>query len=149
LRPSDYEILRRCTNTVVVVSLEGDRDLTDLRRGSGVFEKAMSSLDKLNDAGILTGIAVTIGSANVEYWSQPKNIDALIAHSGPLAMFIEQIPTGGCEDGAVLTEEERARFRQVVVEYRDRLTGGAYIIHSPGDEETLGAAYPRGADSCT
>jgi MoaA/NifB/PqqE/SkfB family radical SAM enzyme len=144
LRPSDYEILRRCTNTVVVVSLEGDRDLTDLRRGSGVFEKAMSSLDKLNDAGILTGIAVTIGSANVEYWSQPKNIDALIAHSGPLAMFIEQIPTGGCEDGAVLTEEERARFRQVVVEYRNRLTGGAYIIHSPGDEETLGCCVSAG-----
>jgi MoaA/NifB/PqqE/SkfB family radical SAM enzyme len=144
LRSSDYEILKRCTNTVVVVSLEGDRDLTDLRRGSGVFEKAMNSLDQLRDAGILTGIAVTIGSANVEYWSQPKNIDALIAHSGPLAMFIEQIPTGGCENGAVLTEEERARFRQVVVEYRDRLTGGAYIIHSPGDEETLGGCVSAG-----
>ncbi|MGB8031190.1 MAG: radical SAM protein [Terracidiphilus sp.] len=144
LRPSDYEILRRCTNTVVVVSLEGDRDLTDLRRGNGVFEKAMGSLDKLREAGILTGIAVTIGSANVEYWSQPENIDALIAHSGPLAMFIEQIPTGGYENGAVLTEKERARFRQVVVEYRGRLTGGAYIIHSPGDEETLGGCVSAG-----
>jgi MoaA/NifB/PqqE/SkfB family radical SAM enzyme len=144
LRPSDYEILSRSTNTVVVVSLEGDRDLTDLRRGSGVFEKAMGSLDRLREAGILTGIAVTIGSANVEYWSQPKNIDALIAHSGPLAMFIEQIPTGGCENGAVLTDEQRVRFRQVVVEYRDRQTGGAYIIHSPGDEETLGGCVSAG-----
>jgi MoaA/NifB/PqqE/SkfB family radical SAM enzyme len=144
LRPADYEVLKRCTNTVVVVSLEGDRDLTDSRRGSGVFEKAMGSLDQLNDAGILTGIAVTIGSANVEYWSQPKNIDALIAHSGPLAMFIEQIPTVGCDNGAVLTEEQRARFRQVVVEYRDRMTGGAYIIHSPGDEEALGGCVSAG-----
>ena len=135
LRPSDYEILKRSTNTVVVVSLEGDRELTDLRRGSGVFEKAMGSLDRLREAGILTGIAVTIGSANVEYWSQPENIDGLIAHSGPLAMFIEQIPTSGCENGAVLTDEQRVRFRKVVVEYRDRQTGGAYIIHSPGDEE--------------
>jgi len=32
LQPSDYQILRNCSNTVVVVSLEGDRDLTDLRR---------------------------------------------------------------------------------------------------------------------
>ena len=129
LRPGDYEILSRSTNTVVVVSLEGDRDLTDLRRGRGVFEKAMGSLDRLRKAGILTGIAVTIGSANVEYWSQPKNIDALIAHSGPLAMFIEQIPTGGCENGAVLTDEQRVRFRQVVVEYRDRHDGRR--IHHP------------------
>ena len=144
LRPSDYEILSRSTNTVVVVSLEGDRNLTDLRRGSGVFEKAMGSLDRLREAGILTGIAVTIGSANVEYWSQTENIDALIAHSGPLAMFIEQIPTGGCENGAVLTDEQRVRFRQVVVEYRDRITGGAYITHSPGDEETLGGCVSAG-----
>ncbi len=144
LRPSDYEILSRSTNTVVVVSLEGDRNLTDLRRGRGVFENAMGSLDRLREAGILTGIAVTIGSANVEYWSQPENIDALIAHSGPLAMFIEQIPTSGCENGAALTDEQRVRFRQVVVEYRDRQTGGAYIIHSPGDEETLGGCVSAG-----
>jgi MoaA/NifB/PqqE/SkfB family radical SAM enzyme len=144
LRPSDYEILKRSTNTVVVVSLEGDRDLTEQRRGNGVFEKAMGSLDRLREAGILTGIAVTIGSANVAYWSQPENIDALIAHSGPLAMFIEQIPAAGCENGAVLTDEQRTRFRQVVVEYRDRQTGGAYIIHSPGDEETLGGCVSAG-----
>ena len=144
LRPSDYEILGRSTNTVVVVSLEGDRDLTDQRRGNGVFEKAMGSLDRLRGAGILTGIAVTISSANVAYWSQPENIDALIAHSGPLAMFIEQIPTAGCENGSVLTDEQRTCFRQVVVEYRDRMTGGAYIIHSPGDEEALGGCVSAG-----
>jgi MoaA/NifB/PqqE/SkfB family radical SAM enzyme len=59
-------------------------------------------------------------------------------------MFIEQIPTGGCENGAVLNEEQRLRFRQTVVEYRDRSTGGAYIIHSPGDEEALGGCVSAG-----
>ncbi len=34
LRAADYEVLKQCTNTVVVVSLEGDRDLKDMRRGS-------------------------------------------------------------------------------------------------------------------
>jgi MoaA/NifB/PqqE/SkfB family radical SAM enzyme len=32
----------------------------------------------------------------------------------------------------------------VVVEYRDRMTGGAYIIHSPGDEEALGGCVSAG-----
>jgi len=149
LKPSDYQILRNCSNTVVVVSLEGDRDLTDLRRGRGVFEKALGTLDRLREAGVLTGIAVTVGSANIEYWSEPRNIDALIAHSGPLAMFIEQIPTGqvptgSCESAALLTPEQRKRFRETVVQYRDRSTGGAYIIHSPGDEETLGGCVSAG-----
>jgi MoaA/NifB/PqqE/SkfB family radical SAM enzyme len=144
LQPGDYQILKNCSNTVVVVSLEGDRDLTDLRRGRGVFEKALGSLDRLREAGVLTGLAVTVGSANVEYWSDPRNIDALIARSGPLAMFIEQIPTGGCESGSLLTAAQRSRFRETVVEYRERATGGAYIIHSPGDEETLGGCVSAG-----
>jgi MoaA/NifB/PqqE/SkfB family radical SAM enzyme len=149
LKASDYEILKNCSNTVIVVSLEGDQNLTDLRRGSGVFEKALATLDRLKRAGVLTGIAVTVGPANIEYWSEPANIDELIAHSGPLAMFIEQIPTGqvptgSCESGALLTEEQRTRFRKTVVEYRNRATGGAFIIHSPGDEETLGGCVSAG-----
>jgi MoaA/NifB/PqqE/SkfB family radical SAM enzyme len=144
LTPRDYEILKNCSNTVVVVSIEGDRGMTDLRRGSGVYEKALGSLDRLRDAGVLTGIAVTVGSENIEYWSEPRNIDALIAHSGPLAMFIEQIPASGCENGTPLTAEQRIRFRETVVAYRDRASGGAYIIHSPGDEETLGGCVSAG-----
>jgi MoaA/NifB/PqqE/SkfB family radical SAM enzyme len=144
LKPGDYQILKNCSNTVIVVSLEGDRDLTDLRRGRGVYEKALGSLDRLREAGVLTGIAVTVGSANIEYWSDPRNIDALIAHTGPLAMFIEQIPASGCENGSLLTDEQRTRFRKVVVEYRDRATNGAFIIHSPGDEETLGGCVSAG-----
>jgi MoaA/NifB/PqqE/SkfB family radical SAM enzyme len=141
---ADYDVLKACTNTVVVVSLEGDRDLTDLRRGRGVYEKALGTLDRLRSEGVLTGIAVTIGSANIGYWTDPRHIDELIAHSGPLAMFIEEIPAAGCDSGTAMTDEQRRSFRKTVVEYRDRMTGGAFIIHSPGDEETLGGCVSAG-----
>lgn len=144
LTPADFDILRKCSNTVVVVSLEGNRDLTDIRRGRGVYDKALATLDHLRDAGVLTGLSVTISSENIGYWTDPHHIDELTAHSGPLAMFIEQIPTAGCESGTALSEEQRRRFRQTVVEYRDRMTGGAFIIHSPGDEETLGGCVSAG-----
>jgi len=144
LQSSDDQILKNCPNTVVVVSLEGDQELTDQRRGSGVYQRALGTLDQLREAGVLTGIAVTVGSANINYWSDPLNIDALIAHTGPLAMFLEQIPASGCENGAPLTDQQRIRFRQTVVEYRDRATNGAFIIHSPGDEETLGGCVSAG-----
>jgi MoaA/NifB/PqqE/SkfB family radical SAM enzyme len=129
---------------VIVVSLEGNRELTDLRRGRGVYEKALGALDRLRDAGVLTGLAVTVGSANIAYWSEPRHIDELIAHSGPLAMFIEEIPASGCESGTPLTAEERMRFRETVVQYRERASGGAFIIHSPGDEEFLGGCVSAG-----
>jgi MoaA/NifB/PqqE/SkfB family radical SAM enzyme len=144
LKASDYQVLRNCSNTAVVVSIEGDRDLTDLRRGRGVFEKALGSLDRLRNAGVLTGISVTVGRANIEYWSQPENIDGLLKHSGPLAFFIEEIPTGNDKSEALLTPEQRSRFRETIVRYRNRATGGAYIIQSPDDEEELGGCVSAG-----
>jgi MoaA/NifB/PqqE/SkfB family radical SAM enzyme len=144
IRAEDEAALQRCANVVVVVSLEGDRALTDLRRGSGVYDRALATLDRLRELGILTGLAVTINADNVEYWSQTAHIDALIAHSGPLAMFIEQIPAAGCENGAEMNAGQRARFRETVVAYRERMSGGAFIIHSPGDEEALGGCVSAG-----
>jgi MoaA/NifB/PqqE/SkfB family radical SAM enzyme len=44
----------------------------------------------------------------------------------------------------LLTAEQRSRFRETVVQYRDRASGGAFIIHSPGDEEALGGCVSAG-----
>jgi MoaA/NifB/PqqE/SkfB family radical SAM enzyme len=145
LRDADFQALRHCHNTAVVVSLEGDRTLTDRRRGAGVFERAMHSLDRLRDSGVLTGIAVTVGAANVDYWTDEGNIDALMErHTGPLAFFIEEIPAGECAAAAPMTAEQRVRFRATVLAYRSRRKGGAYIIHSPADEEALGGCVSAG-----
>lgn len=144
LRDRDFQALRRCHNAAIVVSLEGDQVITDKRRGSGVYERALRSLDRLRAEGVLTGLAVTVGAANVDYWSDPRHIDALIAHSGPLAFFIEQIPAGECAAGTGMTAEQRAHFRATVLEVRNRKTGPAYIIHSPADEEALGGCVSAG-----
>jgi MoaA/NifB/PqqE/SkfB family radical SAM enzyme len=148
LRPEDCAALQKLSNVVVMVSLEGDRALTDLRRGSGVFDRALACLDRLQHAGVLTGIAVTIEPRNVDYWLQPAHIDALIAHCGPLAMFIEEIPAAqnasGCNSHQQLTVGQQRRFRQTVLDYRERQTGGAFIIHSPADEEALGGCVSAG-----
>jgi hypothetical protein len=40
LTASTYERLKHSTNIVVVVSIEGGKDLTDARRGQGVYSQA-------------------------------------------------------------------------------------------------------------
>lgn len=144
IEDSDIQVLRNCRNTVVVVSLEGDRGLTDQRRGTGVFESAQRSLNRLRAAGVLTGLSVTIGPANIDYWSQERNIDEFMARSGPLAFLIEQIPAGESELSLAMTAEQRSRLRETVLRYRNRETGAAYIIHSPYDEEALGGCVAAG-----
>ncbi|MGA3343530.1 MAG: radical SAM/SPASM domain-containing protein [Terracidiphilus sp.] len=144
LRDRDYETLKSCRNTAVVVSLEGDRELTDERRGSGVYESALRSLDRLRKAGVLTGLSVTVAAANIDYWTDEKKIDALMARSGPLAFFIEQIPTGEGDGIVAIPEEKRSRFRETVLRVRSRETGAAYLVHSPADEEFFGGCVSAG-----
>ena len=144
LRDRDYETLKSCRNTAVVVSLEGDRELTDVRRGSGVYQSALRTLDRLRSAGVLTGLSVTIGAANIDYWTDEKEIDAMMARSGPLAFFIEQIPTGEGDGIVAIPEEKRSRFRETVLRYRSRETGAAYLVHSPADEEFFGGCVSAG-----
>jgi MoaA/NifB/PqqE/SkfB family radical SAM enzyme len=144
IEDGDFQALKRCRNTAVVVSVEGDRELNDERRGSGVYQRALQTLDRLKAAGVLTGLSVTISPANIDYWSQEQNIDVLLARSGPLAFFIEQIPTGESAGSAAIPAEQRARLRATVLRVRNRATGAAYLIQSPDDEEFFGGCVSAG-----
>jgi MoaA/NifB/PqqE/SkfB family radical SAM enzyme len=144
LRDRDYDTLNGCRNTAVVVSLEGDRELTDERRGSGVYERALRTLDRLRAAGVLTGLSITVGAANIDYWTDEKRIDAMMARSGPLAFFIEQIPTGEGDGIVAIPDDKRLRFRETVLRVRSRETGAAYLVHSPADEEFFGGCVSAG-----
>jgi MoaA/NifB/PqqE/SkfB family radical SAM enzyme len=171
LTEEHYRQLKKTRNMVVIVSVEGGPDITDARRGRGVFGKALSTIDRLNSIGVLTGISVTITRLNYEYWMEEEHIDSFIAKDVRIASFIEYIPltpvsgpssegtspfctsipesvenTNGWNNGndlaLMLTPEERERFRERVLEFRSRKP--IYLIHSPGDEEKFGGCVSAG-----
>jgi len=49
-----------CRNIIPVVSIEGDKNQTDNRRGEGVFERISLSLDLLKKRNIFYGISITV-----------------------------------------------------------------------------------------
>ncbi len=156
IKESDFKRLKRLSNTVIIVSIEGDNELTDSRRGDGVYRKSMTALTKLTNLGVLTGVSVTITRMNFRYWMDPSNIDELINQGVRIGTFIEYIPTTPgteihdlCNESAsendhalMLTTREREEFRARMLEYRD--TKQIYIVHSPGDEEYFGGCVSAG-----
>ncbi|UCE75240.1 MAG: radical SAM protein [Methanomassiliicoccales archaeon] len=174
LNKEHYNRLKHLSNTAIIVSIEGGKELTDARRGQGVYEKAMGTVKQLNKRGILTGVSVTITRLNFSYWMNPHNIDNLIKQGTRLGVFIEYIPLAYdpmAEPGnlnqpvaycpgisepdsnnnewtekndmfLLLAREERARFRNQMLEYRDKKP--IYIVHSPGDEEYFGGCVSAG-----
>jgi MoaA/NifB/PqqE/SkfB family radical SAM enzyme len=151
----DFEWLKCLSNTAVIVSIEGDREATDLRRGQGVYRKALGSLRRLSEIGTPNGISATITRLNWRHWMKPECIDRLIAQEVRAVVFIEYIPVMSSlgiglidsnnyrnkwkennDEVLMLTKEERTLFRAQILRYRTTKT--LYLIHSPGDEELFG-----------
>lgn len=142
LNENIFKCLRQISNTAVIVSIEGSPEMTDSRRGVGVYKKGSYSLYRLSKLGNFTGISVTITRSNFKYWMNQKSLDHFINQGIRLAVFIEHIPITPNEQYLMLTPEERLKFRSFVLHYR--AAKPIYIIHSPGDEEYFGGCVSAG-----
>jgi MoaA/NifB/PqqE/SkfB family radical SAM enzyme len=141
IRDVNYEQMKHLSNIAVVLSIEGDASMTDGRRGSGVHERVLGTLQRLNTMKIMTGISVTITKENHAYWIAPEHIDGLIKDGIRLAFFMEFIPSNP-EHPLMLSETQRAGFREKILEYRR--TKRLILVHSPGDEELMGGCMSAG-----
>lgn len=174
LSKADFKRLKHLTNLAIIVSVEGGPELTNSRRGEGVYKKAINTLTRLNKIGLLTGISVTITRINFRYWMDIKHIDDLIAHGARFGVFIEYIPlTPGLEpevevppqpgttsndipenlDSIIKWDTKNDHLLMLTPEERAdfraqilnyRATKPIYIVHSPGDEEYFGGCVSAG-----
>ncbi len=171
---ADFKRLKHLTNLAIIVSVEGGPELTNSRRGKGVYEKAMNTLTRLNKMGMLTGISATITRINYKYWMDPKLIDNLISQGVRFGVFIEYIPlTPGIEPDSetpspsIVTIRDKSESGEETInwdtkndhllmltpeeraEFRAQMlnyreTKPIYIVHSPGDEEYFGGCVSAG-----
>jgi MoaA/NifB/PqqE/SkfB family radical SAM enzyme len=92
IKADKIKALKKLSNVGIIVSLEGGSELTDARRGSGVYKKAIETLRRLIELGVVTGICVTLTRINQNYWLEPRHIDELIKLGIRIGVFIEYIP---------------------------------------------------------
>ena len=148
----DHEVLRSTKNLAVIVSVEGNEETTDARRGRGVHRQALETLTRLKSSGVPTGISVTITNQNYRYWMQAENLEQYVKLGVIVGVFIEYIPVmsenltgdtcGSYDKTLMLSPEEREEFRSRVLEYRQK--NSLYVIHSPGDEDYFGGCVSAG-----
>lgn len=143
IKEEDFKQLKKLTNTAVIVSIEGGLEETNQRRGKGVYEKALTTIKRLNKIGVVNGISVTINRFNYQFWMNSEQIDSLIKEGIRIGFFMEYIPTiPELESTISLTKSQREEFRAKILEYKENKN--IYLIHSPGDEELLGGCVSAG-----
>ena len=107
-------------NITPAISLEGFRESTDARRGSGTYAKIMTAMDRLGERGVVFGISLTITKQNAEeLFGTDDFIDFIVEKGALYGWSFHYIPIGKDTDlGMMVTPDQRAMLAYRIPEIR-------------------------------
>lgn len=138
-----FALLDRCRNLIPIMSIEGGKETTDTRRGEGVYEKLISSMDELNARGLIFGASVTVTTRNIREVTSDDFLKKLSDRGCKAVIFVEFVPVTEESTELAPGEEEREYLRGEIARLRKDHPEMVYISF-PGDEKSSGGCVAAG-----
>lgn len=129
-------------NFVPVISIEGGRQSTDLRRGEGMYERAMAAMENLNKKGRMFGASMTLTSENYGEVLDSGFLGELEAKGCRAAFLIEYVPSGEEDEYLCLTVRQKKDLREREEKLYEK--HNMLMVTLPGDEEKYGGCLASG-----
>jgi MoaA/NifB/PqqE/SkfB family radical SAM enzyme len=129
-------------NLIPVLSIEGDRQNTDQRRGNGLYSKVESTAEVLRRNKMFYGLSITLTSHNFDQVMDPAYIQQFYDKGCRLFFFVEYVPVTGEDLPNCITPEQKKRLP--VINQLLRKTIPALYITLPGEEEQYGGCLAAG-----
>ena len=135
--------LDKCRNLIPVLSIEGNRETTDNRRGAGVYDKLIQAMDRLHDRSLLFGASITVTTENIREVTSPEFMQTLVDRGCKLVIYIEFVPV--TEEAAHLAPDdpEREYLLQAMQKLRETFPE-LVALAFPGDEKADGGCMAAG-----
>lgn len=137
------ELFDEHRNLVPVISIEGDKDKTDSRRGEGVYDKLISAMDSLAERGLIFGASVTVTTENFAEVTSEKFIRELSDRGCKLVIYVEYVPVTEESTDLVLSDEQRDHLIAEVARVRQAHEEMVFVSF-PGDEKSSGGCIAAG-----
>ena len=104
--------LARLGNLTPALSVEGMREQTDARRGTGAFDRVLAAMAHLRDAGVPFGLSITVTRANCAHVLSDPFLDFFFREQGAFYAFLFQyMPIGRARDlDEMPTPDQHAAF---------------------------------------
>lgn len=138
-----FELFDRCRNLVPVMSIEGDREKTDSRRGTGIYDRLIANMDEFQRRHLMFGASVTVTKENIESVLSEEFIDVLSKRGCKLMIYVEYVPVSGDTEKLAPTDTEREYLRARVSELRKSYDDTMFLSF-PGDEKESGGCFAAG-----
>ena len=142
MNDSYLELFDKNRNLIPILSIEGDRDITDSRRGEGVYGQITDSMQLIKENYLIFGASVTITKENLEYAVSDDFIKELKDFGCKVVFFIEFVPVDGNDDLAP-SDEERDVLMEKIANLRKE-NEEMLFMSFPGDEKESGGCLAAG-----
>ncbi|MDF2949575.1 MAG: Radical domain protein [Sedimentibacter sp.] len=143
MNDSYLDLFNKNRNLIPIISVEGDQQQTDERRGKGTYKALVNTMELLKEKGILFGASITVTTENLATVTSKKFFNKLYIKGCRALIFVEYVPVAEStkdlapSDGERLVlEEGQAKLRE---EYED-----AIFLSFPGDEKYTGGCLAAG-----
>jgi len=138
-----FALFDRCRNLIPIMSIEGAREVTDARRGSGVYDRLIRNMDELHKRGLIFGASVTVTTRNIREVASDIFLKTLSDRGCKAVIFVEFVPV--TEEGKELApgDAEREYLASEIARLRAEHPEMVYISF-PGDEKSSGGCVAAG-----
>jgi len=138
-----YNLFNKNRNLLPILSIEGEEEYTDARRGTGIYSKLLLTMENLMDKGILYGASITVTKDNLNNITDNTFLSVLYHRGCKLIFFVEYVPVDRKTSNIVLTDQQRIeldrKLRWLRLQYTDMI-----ILSFPGDEKSSGGCLAAG-----
>lgn len=136
-------LFEKYRNLVPILSIEGNANKTDDRRGQGVYQKLMDTMTSLQENKVIYGTSVTVTKENLNEVTSRGFLDELYLRGCKVVFYIEYVPVDSDTKELAPQEEEREFLKEKLYELRS-VYENMLFISFPGDEKTSGGCLAAG-----
>ena len=138
-----FDMFDKNRNLVPIMSIEGEKDATDSRRGEGVYDKLVSNMDELSKRGLIYGASVTVTTENLKDVSSEEFISLLSDKGCKAVIFVEFVPVTYDSKHLAPRDDERDYLKKEIARLRVEHPEMVFVSF-PGDEKSSGGCIAAG-----
>lgn len=122
LTPETAEELRKIANVTPLISFEGDEQVADVRRGGNdVFRRTVQAVENATNAGLITGVAMSVCKSNFQLALSNEFVNSLISKNVAYLWYYIYRPVGeNATPGLALSIAEIQQLREFMVDARGK-----------------------------
>ena len=138
-----YSLFDKCRNLLPVMSIEGDREATDNRRGKGIYDRLISNMEEFKKRKLIFGASVTVTTQNYKEVTSREFLNDLSERGCKAVIFVEYVPVT-VEDKSLAPDDEQRMYLMNQIENLRKEHPEMIYISFPGDEKSSGGCVAAG-----